>query len=120
MVNNYPVATIWKNGVGMNLPFRIPGDYFSGANSIFINGNDIYVAGTENGIAVYWKNGSVVGLPGGDADEANSICVFGNDIYVAGYAHINGADRAVMWKNGMITVLKDASENSSATSIFVK
>ena len=53
------VATLWKNGQATLLSTGQINEY---ANSVFVSGNDVYVAGYEdNGIvkpiAKYWKNG---------------------------------------------------------------
>ncbi len=63
---------------------------------------DVYVAGFENGVAVYWKNGQVVPLPSNGMAFASSIFVVGNDVYVAGaeFGSQNVPSRAMFWKNG--------------------
>jgi hypothetical protein len=38
------------------------GSDYSQANSIFVMGSDIYIAGTESGLATYWKNRYLVNL----------------------------------------------------------
>lgn len=89
------IAVLWKNGVIMPLSYKN-----SEANSIFIQGNDIHVAGQEfesKYVATHWKNGATTHL----ADKlsyAESVYASGNDIYVAG---INSKNiRAELWKNG--------------------
>src|ERR1700754_4448529 len=44
---------------------------------------DVYVAGSDNGQAVYWKNGTKVDLSGGT--QATGIVVAGSNVYVCGY-----------------------------------
>ncbi|HPB48230.1 MAG TPA: hypothetical protein PLX16_06410, partial [Exilispira sp.] len=72
------------------------------ANSIYVSGSDIYVAGYyyngTNNIACYWKNGSKTGLSAGNASEANSIYLSGSDIYVAGYYNNGSNNIACYWK----------------------
>jgi len=115
-------ACYWKNGNITLLPDNTRSDpnwdnlpissKYSIANSIFISGSDIFIAGGEevdretslySGIssisAVYWKNGNEIYLIKGPygsshADEAYSIFVSGQDVYACG-----GLD-AQYWKNG--------------------
>jgi len=63
------VAKYWKNGNVANLS---DGTEFAEARSIAVVGNDVYVAGTVNGYATYWKNGVAVKLSNVES-EANSI-----------------------------------------------
>lgn len=53
-VNSIPAY--WKNGVEHELPFDGAGEEGT-ANSIFVSGSDVYVAGSTSSGAVYWKNG---------------------------------------------------------------
>jgi protein involved in ribonucleotide reduction len=52
------IARLWKNGIGTNLTENL-----SDANLVFVAENDVYVAGSENGISRLWKNGIAVELP---------------------------------------------------------
>ncbi len=67
--SGYNHPAYWKNGVEQDL---FLGNATEGyANSIFVSGSDIYVAGQTSAGAVYWKNNSATILsPKG---EANSI-----------------------------------------------
>ncbi|MEO7393576.1 MAG: hypothetical protein ABIU11_01460 [Chitinophagaceae bacterium] len=125
-----PHAVYWKNGNLKYLPentrpVQSTDNYpivstVSVANSIFISGSDIYIAGGEEitklispypslgyiyGIsALYWKNGNAVYLILGSyynskADEAYSIFVSGQDVYAC------GALSAQYWKNGNPVIL---------------
>jgi hypothetical protein len=71
---------------------------------------DVYVAGSINNAAAYWKNGAPVSLPapGSLRSTAKAIAVSGNDVYITG-AIINnvGTDEAAIWKNGTVTLLTD-------------
>ncbi|WP_419032137.1 BACON domain-containing protein [Dysgonomonas gadei] len=103
------LACYWKNGEKVVLSNRV-----SEAKSIFVAGNDVYVAGGDlgdgnNRNGGYWKNGQHVSLSG----WAESIFVSGNDIYVAGSSD-NGA---CYWKNGVEIQLE--GNDSRANSVFV-
>jgi len=65
------VPAYWKNGVQVNLPLN--GAFYGNANSIFVSGNDVYVAGTTAQGAVLWKNGVATLLAAGG--HANSVIV---------------------------------------------
>ena len=134
-------AVYWKNGNATYLPENTrSGDWAdnypisstsSGANSIFISGSDIYIAGGEEitrmispypnlGVAsaisaVYWKNGNEIylikgGYGGSLADDAYSIFVAEQDVYAC------GALEARYWKNGASVYLPGIT---TAKSIFV-
>ena len=137
-------AVYWKNGIPTYLHENTrSGDWAdnypissksSHANSIFISGSDIYIAGGEEITrvdlpdpndpfgapgymyaisAVYWKNGNEIYLIKGGyasslADDAYSIFVAGQDVYAC------GALEARYWKNGNAVSL-----DGVAKSIFV-
>jgi hypothetical protein len=107
------VATLWKNGVAQKLS---DGKTNAQANSVFVSGEDVYVAGSVGGDAVLWKNGVAQNIAG----SVNSIFVFGEDVYVAGYT--TNAQRipvATLWKNGVAQKLSDGKTYAQANSIFV-
>jgi hypothetical protein len=82
---------------------------------------DIYVAGEQNGLATYWKNGQAVTLENSNS-TARSIAVAGLDVYVGGWkgdAFMYGNNVAVYWKNGrevLLTGPTGAAVNSMAVS----
>ena len=84
------VATYWKNGTPVHLT---DGSKSTLANSIFVSGSDVYVAGEEyyvtslaGTVAKFWKNGVLTNLPADNQyNHANSIFVVGSDVYIAGY-----------------------------------
>jgi hypothetical protein len=124
---NDPRAILWKNGKAQYLPFL--GARQTGfANSVFVSGKDVYVAGTYRPAnypydfragAVLWKNGAAQYLSPSDATpdtEANSVYVSGGDVYVAG--QVSG--KAALWKNGaMLPLSLDSGSTSWASSVFV-
>lgn len=80
---------------------------------------DIYVAGSDNGQAVYWKNGTEVSLTGGQM--ATGIVAIGSNVYVCGYG-INpstGMQTVQYWLNGTLTNLTGASTFPLTSGIAV-
>jgi hypothetical protein len=137
-VEGIQTAIYWKNGEAVHLTtgsFDQATYTFSGesgwANSIFVSGSDVYVAGykmklDKNGPSTfeitYWKNGQSVLLentlfmqdgPDGLTGYVGgrSIFVSGSDVYVAGcnYETKNGTTyyKQKYWKNGTAYDLKD-------------
>jgi hypothetical protein len=82
-------------------------------NSIQHTGPDVYVAGSWNGLGVYWKNDSAVFLGGNDLV---GIYVSGNDVYVAGSANVAAA---AYWKNDSLVRMPDGSTPVFVNSMFV-
>lgn len=116
-----PIPKIWKNGTATSLPYNTSGG--ADANSVYVSGTDVYVAGSDSSSQpVIWKNGvpTILSTPGLQG-EAFSIYISGADVYVAGYEYdINNAIRtAKIWKNGIATSLTNGNTNAEAYSIFV-
>ena len=112
-------AVVWKNGVATNLT---NGTNPARANSVFVSGTDVYVAGYEYiagggfSIAKVWKNGVATDLSSAAIyASANSVFVSGTDVYVAGTVGFT----AKVWKNGIATTLTDGINRASAGSVFV-
>lgn len=64
-------------------------------------------------MAMYWKNGDPIILPGGC--RADAIAVSGNDVYVAGIdRNQSGANIVVYWKNGKAIPLTSGNEAAGA------
>jgi hypothetical protein len=111
------MAKIWHNGSYTNLTSGLTN---ADVRALFISGNDIYAAGSEdvfNGhfIAKYWKNGVATNLTDGSVNSvATSILASGPDVYVTG---VEGASNAKVWKNGVLTNLSTAP-NSHAAGLY--
>jgi hypothetical protein len=68
----YSIPAYWKNGIENDLPLN--GDLYGNANTIFVNGADVYVCGQTTSGAVYWKNG-VETILGSDYGSVSSILI---------------------------------------------
>jgi hypothetical protein len=91
--------------------------YYSG----FLNGLDVYIAGTVSTEGTYWKNGIPTTLSkpvGGIDSSADTIFVTGSDVYVGGWVGFTTNNYTpVLWKNNVPTIL--ANSGGSADSVFV-
>lgn len=109
-------SIFWKNGI----PTRI--NIFP--HSIFVNNNDIYIAGRYGKAAGIWKNGIVTKLSEGiDEAYASSVFVLDNDVYVVGSEKRPGTSVnriAKYWKNGVVTNLTDGLGIGKAYDIVVQ
>jgi hypothetical protein len=117
--NGYqPHATLWKNGVEISIHSLLN---YSEANAIFINGNDVYIAGTVDNNATLWKNGNPIIL-GGNGTIPMDIKVIQNDIYVVGkyYNYLTSKYEAVLWKNGIMKKISNTTNNATAFSILIQ
>gem|GEM_PF-1084053 len=101
---------LWKDGKVQNLTTKI-----GTAHSVFVSGNDVYVAGNQNGYATLWKNGVAQQLSKEQGGGAYSVFVFGNDVYVAGEDN----SVAILWKNKVAQKLTDGNNWACANSVFV-
>jgi hypothetical protein len=124
---------LWKNGVMQCLDIDNCGSCSGTAWSVFVSGEDVYVAGISGGDAVIWKNGVKQTLAVRQQDpetgfytnaEALSVFVSDGDVYVAGQAGITNSSvgQAVIWKNGVgqnLTNNSDPSSHPCAVSVFV-
>ena len=118
------IAKMWKNGQSHDLT---DGIYDAMAQSVYVAGDDVYIAGREYGeqgiaIAKLWKNGEAQALTDGSFEAlAYSVCVSENgDIYVAGHEiNANGKFVAKLWKNGEAIALTNGTKDGWAHSVFV-
>jgi hypothetical protein len=104
--------TIWKNGVPTILsPNR------GIVSCVYVVNNDVYAGGVElaggNWVAKTWKNGVATTLSDGtDNAGVQSIYVAGSDVYAVG----NDKNKAMIWKNGIGTLLPNGN---SANGVYV-
>ena len=101
------IAMYWKNGTPVYLSDGSSNAY---ANAITV-GSDIYVAGSVNNRAVYWKNGISYNLQANNlvCFSASSIALNGSDVYILGtMTSALGTDPSdyaptnfIYWKNGV-------------------
>jgi hypothetical protein len=69
---------------------------------------DVYIAGSKDGHACYWKNNQLVLLDSGAFTDlsAKKIVVSNDDVYVLGYGFAGSSTSSpLVWKNGILTNL---------------
>lgn len=120
---NIRTPKAWKNSTGSYTGAYLP---VTGAapeaNGLFVSGTDVYVSGTEGGMATLWKNSVATHLtPAPSAPffyyaRANGVYVNGTDVYVAGQAP---GSLAAYWKNGTEVTLSTGPYTSEAYAVFV-
>ncbi|PXY45875.1 hypothetical protein [Flavobacterium hydrophilum] len=121
--NGNTILKVWKNNSGENVT---DGNHLVEATDLTVNEGNIYIAGNEfigplnSSIATVWKNGQAIRLSD-KISEANAVYVLNNDVYVTGYKVINDKKTAIVWKNGVETVLTSEEDDleSIATDIYV-
>lgn len=118
-----PKAAFWKNGVRQALHYGKQSKNSFYANSVFVSGNDVYVAGSEVAegsyhTAILWKNGIAQSFQSGNT--AISVFAVGENIYTVGLSVGLGYFNPVFWKNGIMHRLTDKDENLFfSPSVFV-
>jgi len=137
-VQSNTVARLWKNGAIQNLAGSSGSalrssttDSICGsiAKSVFVSGNDVYVAGYDvfwNGFYAYskarlWKNGVSQNLDANTfSDEATAVFVSDSNVYVAGFETppLGGCTLKV-WKNGVVQIFTQDINVVEVNSLFV-
>lgn len=122
-------AAYWVDGVVTLLPTDPDAlGYTFVGEAIFVNGNDVYVAGNTMAYldargAYLWKNSNIQRLSD-KVSKACDVCVNNNNVYVVGsesYTEGN-IQKAVMWTNGTIQDVQVTTNNglsSEASSIAI-
>jgi hypothetical protein len=104
--------TLWKNGVAQVLEYS--GNHLT-ATSVFVDGGDVYVAGSDNNYGWLWKNGvrQHLGTSKAPATRINSVFVSSGDVYAAGKQD----KKDTLGENGVAQQL--GGIDSEAYSVFV-
>ena len=121
--NGNTILKVWKNNNGESVT---DGSHLVEATDLIVNEGNIYISGNEyvghlnSSIATVWKNGQAIHLSD-KTSEANAVYVYNNDVYVTGYKVIDDKETAILWKNGVETVLSSGDDDleSIATDIYV-
>jgi hypothetical protein len=125
----YPNAVYWKNGTAVPLGTSPRG---SEAQSIVVNGADVYVAGVDTfdqgSFTKFWKNGTptILSPPvstGSTVKEfVTSLHVSGSDTYVGGGVEKTVAGETVyeprFWKNGISVSTYDGKGAVRSISMY--
>lgn len=82
---------------------------------------DVYITGSYNGMAVYWKNGTMIKLDSLQPSGAGPIKIVGNDLYIAGFTKdaATGSIITEYWKNGVATRITDNTVNTYPSDLLV-
>lgn len=112
------VAKYWHNQNSIELT---NGRKHANAFGVYVDNNDVYVAGYESNMvfskAIVWKNGVEQELLHGINSMAKDVAVYQGDVYVVGYYTGNTQDIATVWKNGVKT---DLPNGHQAEAIYIK
>lgn len=77
--------------------------------------NDVYISGSSNGDALYWKNGIPIYLTnGGNLSNGMAIYIENEDVYIAGYENYNAA----YWKNNEKVLLSTSQSMAYDITVY--
>ncbi len=114
----------WKNDKNQVTAVGSVNHSAASYNCIALNGNKVYMAGTDHsGVvykAMYWNNVTPVPLNGGNGvnEYAYQTAVAGNNVYVTGGNDISNA--SYLWRNGSLVPPFDGKDKTiSATALYV-
>lgn len=109
------IGTIWKKSLVRLSLSDFTQDSLPGAgviNTIITSGNDIFMSSA--GAAGYWKNGSLISLPG--ARSVEWITLSNNEVYALGYDN-DIARNFVYWKGNNKVILQNPADKQKFPNI---
>jgi hypothetical protein len=120
-------AIYYKNN--QPVKFQLPANTdVASITSMCISGHDVYACGflvNNNAVVpVYWKNGQLTILASTKQSQPSGIAVQGENVYVSGY-QVTSIDasgltkQAILWKNGVMTVLSPPGSDSYTNGVVV-
>jgi hypothetical protein len=91
-------------------------------NALPSNPVDVYVAGSKNGQACYWKNNQLIQLNSGTfiGTNATKIIISNNNVYVLGSTTNGNPTTYLYWKNGVLTNLNTSFSTSARTVLSIE
>jgi hypothetical protein len=83
---------------------------------------DVYVTGSKNGQACYWKNNQLIQLNSGTfvGTNATKIIISNNNVYVLGSTTNGNPTTYLYWKNGVLTNLNTSFSTSAQTVLSIE
>lgn len=107
---------VFKNGVAVQSFTANTNSFY--AEAIALNGTELYVIGEEfvqstSGLKIkYWKNGSFTDVTSSaNYSRAHRAAIIGGSLYICGEEDTNSGRNAVLWKDGVKTILPGLSGN---------
>jgi hypothetical protein len=116
-------AILWTNGVSSMLSTDTLG---SGAGTLAIDGQDVYVGGNAGNVSAVWKNGQPFPMPATPSHQlyAWSMGVVDGKVYVGGNALSLSPGltvQAAYWsEDGLVILDKNPNQGSNVWGVFVK